>query len=293
MASLMPLHSSGAVSTFVRNGVLSSLRRPAASAPQRRVHAAAKRKGRGGSGGGSGGGGGAAKGGRGPGLIELDPDGSDMWRLDVVADCLRQGGVGILTTDTFPAFVCDLENRDAVQKLYQLKGLSPTQPLSILCASFSDISDYTQGWQAANIPGQPDMFRLARQVLPGAYTFIMAAGKKLPKQMVDYLNGKSKVRRTVGVRMPADTICQAVLAQLDRPLLCSSIRAADQMSGELPEPVSLFDQFQPKGLDFVVDDGRRYAEGSTVVDMTASPPAVLRLGLGDATIFENMALASV
>lgn len=52
--------------------------------------------------------------------------------------------VGILTTDTFPAFVCDLENRDAVQKLYQLKGLSPTQPLSILCASFSDISDYTQ-----------------------------------------------------------------------------------------------------------------------------------------------------
>lgn len=50
---------------------------------------------------------------------------------------------------------------------------------------------------------------------------------------------------------------QAVLAQLDRPLLCSSIRAADQMSGELPEPVSLFDQFQPKGLDFVVDDGRR------------------------------------
>ncbi len=52
--------------------------------------------------------------------------------------------VGILPTDTFPAFVCDLDNRDAVQRLYQIKGIPPSQPLSILCASFRDISEYTQ-----------------------------------------------------------------------------------------------------------------------------------------------------
>lgn len=75
--------------------------------------------------------------------------------------------VGIIPTDTFPAFVCDLADKDAVQRLYRIKGLSPSQPLSILCASFADISAYTQGFPAANAPGQPDVFRIARQVLPG------------------------------------------------------------------------------------------------------------------------------
>lgn len=75
--------------------------------------------------------------------------------------------VGIIPTDTFPAFVCDLADKDAVQRLYYIKGLSPAQPLSILCASFADIAAYTQGFPVASAPGQPDLFRLARQVLPG------------------------------------------------------------------------------------------------------------------------------
>ncbi len=80
-----------------------------------------------------------------------------------------------------------------------------------------------QGWQAANEVGQPDLFRVARQALPGAYTFILVAGKKLPKQVVDYLSGKSKTRRTVGVRMPADRACQA---RLPRPPAHPALTAA-------------------------------------------------------------------
>ena len=75
--------------------------------------------------------------------------------------------VGIIPMDTFPAFVCDLADKDAVQRLYYIKDLSPAQPLSILCASFADIAAYTQGFPVASAPGQPDLFRLARQVLPG------------------------------------------------------------------------------------------------------------------------------
>lgn len=232
------------------------------------------------------------KGGRSLGLVEIEPDGSDLWRLDAVAECLRTGGVGIIPTDTFPAFVCDLEDKSAVQRLYEIKRLSPSQPLSILCSSFKDISEYTQGWQASNTPGQPDLFRLARQVLPGAYTFILVAGKRMPKQVVDYLTGKSKPRRTVGVRMPADEACQAVLELLEWPLLCSSIRPADQINGELPDSASLLDEFGARGLDFVVDNGRKFAEGSTVVDMTSSPPKVLRSGLGDAAPFEALSFAT-
>ncbi len=75
--------------------------------------------------------------------------------------------VGILPTDTYPALVCDIDNRKAVEKLYTIKGLSPKKQLSILCRHLQDISTYTMGFPSSNRPGQIDTFRVARQVLPG------------------------------------------------------------------------------------------------------------------------------
>ena len=69
--------------------------------------------------------------------------------------------VGILPTDTFPAFVCDLDNRDAVQRLYQIKGLPASQPLSILCASFRNISEYTQ---VTNLDGTAPLANHGRKI---------------------------------------------------------------------------------------------------------------------------------
>ena len=75
--------------------------------------------------------------------------------------------VGILPTDTYPAIVCDIDDRQAVEKLYRIKGLSPKKQLSILCRHMQDISAYTMGFPASNQAGQADLFRLARQNLPG------------------------------------------------------------------------------------------------------------------------------
>ena len=142
--------------------------------------------------------------------------------------------VGILPTDTYPALVCDISDRNAVEKLYAIKGLSPTKQLSILCRHLQDISTYTLGFPASNIAGQIDLFRVARQVLPGPvklpvfqphhvstaaknrcyiwyalqYTFILTASKQLPKQCTDYQSGKSKQRKSVGVRIPDDLVLQ-------------------------------------------------------------------------------------
>lgn len=144
-----------------------------------------------------------------PLFIQVEPDGSDAWRLDVVVDALKSGSVsdvailsrahplgvcpalksagpssaqyvslvsallasavqvGIVPTDTYPALVCDISDRSAVEKLYAIKGLSPKKQLSILCRHLQDISTYTLGFPASNVAGQIDLFRVARQVLPG------------------------------------------------------------------------------------------------------------------------------
>ncbi|BDA40540.1 Uncharacterized protein YciO [Coccomyxa sp. Obi] len=219
----------------------------------------------------------------GPLYITVERDGSDLWRLDPVINMLKEGALGILPTDTYPALVCDIEARKAVERLYAAKGMEPTKQLSILVRNFSDINTYTLGFPSTGM-GQ-DTFRLARRALPGPYTLILHASKAMPKQCVDFLTGKSKPRRTVGVRMPGDALCQAVLANLDRPLLSTSVHVEAEGELEIPEGAVMMDMFAGRGLDFVVDCGTRVAEGSTVIDLTEREPTLIRQGKGDPSIF--------
>lgn len=225
-----------------------------------------------------------------PLVITVNPDGSDAWRLEPAADLLKQGGVGIIPTDSLPALVCDLENREAVLKLYYIRELHPKKPLSILCRNFRDVSQYTLGFPANNLPGQPDMFSLVRRVLPGPYTFILLANKNLPAQIVDFLKGTAKHRKSVGVRIPADPLCQAVLENVGGVLACTSVHVPDHLAEdtEVPDTGTMLELYESRGIDFIVDVGRRVATASSVVDLTGTEPVIVRAGAGDVSLFENV-----
>ena len=110
----------------------------------------------------------------------------------------------------------------------QIKAVSNPlrKPLSLLCSGLEDIAKYTTGLPSGAGPGQPNLFRIAKQCLPGGYTLILPAGKALPKACIRDRRGAAvcKLRRTVGVRLPDDPVCAAILAALPRPLLCTSVR---------------------------------------------------------------------
>lgn len=216
-------------------------------------------------------------------FVQVEPDGSDSWRLDPVVEALKQGAVGIIPTDSNPAFVCDLGNRSAVEKLLDIKRARGSQKMSVLCRSLQDVDTYTLGWPPPRAPGQPAMFKLVKRVLPGPFTFILHASKELPKALTNVDKGRSKKRHEVGVRLPDDPVAQAILQQLDRPLLCSTAGSPedDHAGGLAPDAAVLMDRYGPAGLDFVVDGGPRLAEGSTVVDCTGVEPVVVRRGKGD------------
>eukprot|EP01023_Acetabularia_acetabulum_P029802 TRINITY_DN28096_c0_g1_i6.p1 TRINITY_DN28096_c0_g1~~TRINITY_DN28096_c0_g1_i6.p1 ORF type:complete len:255 (-),score=22.44 TRINITY_DN28096_c0_g1_i6:133-897(-) len=220
-----------------------------------------------------------------PLYVEVQEDGSDAWRLDPVIDILNSGGVGIIPTDSYPALVCVLTSTAAVQRLYDIKDISPKKPLSILCKDFRDINKYTLGFPASNLPGQHDMFRLMKQVLPGPYTIILPASREMPKVVLDGSRHKTKSRKQVGIRLPNDNICQKILQCLDHPLLCTSahVEEDEEIRTEIADAGVMIDMYP--GIDFVVDVGLRFAEGSTIVDMTASEPQLLRQGKGDVSKF--------
>lgn len=225
-----------------------------------------------------------------PLVVTVEPDGSDAWRLDQIVDMLKDGAVGVIPTDTLPAIVADVHNRDAVLRLYTIKEMDAKKPLSLLCNSFTCISTYTTGFPNSNTPGQPNWFNMARRILPGPYTFVLPATKNLPSQCIDFMSGKTIHRKSVGVRLSADPVCQAVLEGMGGPLLSTSVHVPDVLvlspDTEVPDVGSILEAYGSKGLDFVVDVGRRVVVESSIIDFTGGDPVVLRHGQGDTSMFE-------
>ncbi|GFP94045.1 uncharacterized protein ycio [Phtheirospermum japonicum] len=238
--------------------------------------------------------------------VEVDPSGSDAWKLDPIVELLKEGAVGVIPTDTVYAIVCDMRNNDAIERLRRHRAVKGKfqnvlfhmfaladplikhlicfiylQPLSILCRSFKDIDTYTTGFPRGNGEGLKNIFRAVKHCLPGPYTFILTASKDLPKQCLRYgtTNSKYSSRKNVGVRIPDDDVCKAILEKMDAPLISTSVKSPKENEWIL-DPVIIADVYEQEGLDFVVAAGTRFADPSTVVDMTGSSPQITRLGKG-------------
>jgi tRNA threonylcarbamoyl adenosine modification protein (Sua5/YciO/YrdC/YwlC family) len=203
--------------------------------------------------------------------LQLDPYHPELWKLAEIARLISNGALGVVPTDTTYAFVCDCRSKKAVQRLYQIKNLSPNRPLSIICPDLRSLADNTR-----SVP--TSAYRILKRCLPGPYTFIVKAGGSLPRLMT-----LKQKRKTVGIRIPDDPICQAIMQELDFPLLCSSVKTEDDSIWN--SPAEIYEKYG-KRIDFVVDGGERLVEPSTVIDFSEGTPEIIRVGKGDPSFFE-------
>jgi tRNA threonylcarbamoyl adenosine modification protein (Sua5/YciO/YrdC/YwlC family) len=186
-------------------------------------------------------------------------------------------------TDTVYAIGCDLMSKSAIERVRKLKQMSNDKPLTFLCSSLSNISEY------ANVSDVN--YRTMRSLVPGPFTFILPATKLVPKLV---LNPK---RKTTGIRVPNHLVSQAIVKALGNPIISTSANLQEEDLEEqdfgdrdknskhrdvdnLPK-MELFDYFE-KIVDLIVDDGSDYHyEVSTILDLTDDlHPQILRQGLG-------------
>jgi len=217
-------------------------------------------------------------------LNEGDPQG-DAWRIadSNIVDLLREGGVGVIPTDSGYAFVCDAASRKGAERILALKRVNDgaVKPLSLLCKDLSAIGDLTIGLDRGT-------FRVLKATLPGAWTYVCPASEDVPRLIVteaDNSSGKrrrkSMKRAEIGVRWPKDEACQVFLDAVGTPLLCSTVPVG--VDGTLScDAARVGDDWCSK-IDFVIDSGPRPggATGTTIVDFCVDPPRLLRDGLGD------------
>lgn len=197
-------------------------------------------------------------------LLTIDPSEPEEWLIGRVAHVVRKGGVVVLPTDTVYSFACLAGNPSAVERLYRIKGITPKKPLSLLVADIATASRF-----AREIPNP--VFRMMKRVLPGPYTLIFEASGEVPRVML------SK-RKTVGIRIPASAIVQALLEKLGGPLISTSVRNADDEW--IIDPATIEEVAGPE-VDLVVDGGLLLNEPSTIVDLSGPAPVVVREGKGE------------
>jgi len=202
-------------------------------------------------------------------IVEIDPTEPESWLVARAADVLRKGGVAIIPTDTVYGLACGISHAKAIKRIYELKNMDSKKPLAILVDDMTTVGQYAKG---VTTP----YYRLLKRVLPGPYTFIFEASAEVPKIML-------RKRRTIGIRMPDHPIALALLAELDEPLLTTSVRTPDDHW--VIEPVEVESTLDHR-VDVVVDGGPLVATPSTVVDLSGDSPELVREGKGSVEALE-------
>jgi tRNA threonylcarbamoyl adenosine modification protein (Sua5/YciO/YrdC/YwlC family) len=202
-------------------------------------------------------------------ILEIDPVEPESWLIARASDLLRRGGIVVIPTDTVYGLTCGITHPDAIRRVYDLKKMDPKKPLSILIADLRAVGRYARGVSTPS-------YRLLKRVLPGAFTFIFEASSEVPKIML-------RKRRTIGIRMPDHPVTQALLAELDEPLLSTSIRNPDD--DFVNDPGEIEARYGGQ-IDMVIDSGPLLPNPSTVVDLSGSEAVLVRDGKGDVASLE-------
>jgi len=181
------------------------------------------------------------------------------------AAILRAGGVIAYPTDSSYALGCHIGDAEAARRIRQIRGVGEGHHLTLVLRDLSEIGHFARldNWQ----------FRVVRQGTPGTFTFLLPATREVPRRL------QHPKRSTVGVRVPDHAVVQALLAELGEPILSSTLILPGG-SEPLNDAAQIRDELG-RVLDLVIDAGACPASPTTVVDLAAEPPVVVRLGAGD------------
>ncbi len=204
-------------------------------------------------------------------FFQIHPEDPQSRLIHRVVDIVRQGRVIIYPTDSSYALGCGIGEKSALDRIRAIRRVDNKHNFTLVCRDLSEITTY------AKIDNRD--YRLLKSLTPGAYTFIHKATKQVPRRL------QHPKRKTIGIRVPDHPIAQALLAELDEPMMSSTLILPDD-DMPLTDPYEIRDILD-HAVDTIIDGGYCGFEPTTVVDMTGDTPEVVRRGKGDARLFEE------
>lgn len=201
-------------------------------------------------------------------IVEINPDNPQLRLIRSVVEQINHGAVICYPTDTGYGIGCDIFHPKAIKKLIRLKRRPNNKPFSFMCYDLKNISQYAHVSNTA--------YRLLKKNLPGPFTFVLPGTKLVPKVM-------TTKQKTVGIRVPENTICLSLLEVLGSPIINTSIPIEDDSA----PPIEAYEinMMLNNRVDVIIDGGPVYPDPSSVIDLTGDTPEVLRVGKGDVSPF--------
>jgi len=178
---------------------------------------------------------------------------------------VREGGVIAYPTDSSYALGCRIGDAKAAERIRALRQVDAKHHLTLMCRNLAEVGRYAllDNWQ----------FRILKQGVPGSYTFLVPATREVPRRL------QHPRRSTIGIRVPDHAVVQALLTELDEPLLSSTLIPPGEQQ-PLNDPAEIRARYE-HSLDLIIDSGACHLEPTTVVDLALEAPAIVRLGRGD------------
>jgi tRNA threonylcarbamoyl adenosine modification protein (Sua5/YciO/YrdC/YwlC family) len=200
-------------------------------------------------------------------LIKIYPENPNEKAVQQVVEVLKKGGIIIYPTDTVYGMGCDITNSKAIERICKIKGIKPEKAnFSFVCYDLRHISDYTK-------PIDNETYRILKKALPGPFTFIFNANKNVPKLL-------SSNKKTVGIRVPNNSIARSIVQMLGNPIISTSIHDEDEIIEYSTDPELIHEKYVEL-VDLVIDGGYGDNQPSTIVDCSEGYFEIIRQGKGD------------
>lgn len=202
-------------------------------------------------------------------FFQIHPDNPQLRLLKQAVQIINSGGIVALPTDSCYALVCQLDNKDAVERIRRLRDVDDKHHLTLLCRDLSELALY------ARVDNR--QYRLLKAATPGAYTVILEATREVPRRL------SHPSRKTIGLRVPRHHVARALLEELGQPLLSTTLILPGEQDA-LTDPEEVRERLSNQ-IDLVIDSGACGLEPTTVIDLTGPEPELIRRGLGDPALF--------
>ncbi len=205
-------------------------------------------------------------------FFDIHPDNPQPRLIRRAVDILLEGGVIIYPTDSSYALGCQIGEKNAMERMRRIRNLDDKHNFTLVCRDLSEITTY------AKIDNQA--FRLLKSLTPGTYTFIFEGTKQVPRRLMH------PRRKTIGIRVPDNSICRALLGALDQPILSTTLMLpGDDLP--LTDPYEMRDLLGQQ-VDLIIDGGFCGLEPTTMVDLSGETALVTRVGKGDPSLFAGL-----